>query len=203
MRDEELLQAAGRGDREAFGEFVERHQRGVLRFVDRFLGGGDHETAEDLTQDVFLRAWSAAPRYRPRAKVTTWLYRIALNRCLNHRRHARRRPVEPLDQAGLEPIAGRDTEPEAAMLAKAELEAMTRALDRLPVNQRAALLLRHEQDLPYTDIAEVLETSRSAVETLLYRARRNLAAELAREGFGPPPQVSAGRGVGKGGEERS
>lgn len=90
--DDELLIAAGEGDREAFGQFVARHQRAVVGYVQRSLGGADYATAEDLAQDVVVATWQAAPRYRPQAKALAWLYRMATNACLNQQRQARLAP---------------------------------------------------------------------------------------------------------------
>ena len=89
--DEDLLISAGKGDREAFGLLVERHHLAVVRFAYRFLGNVDRDTAEDLAQDVFLRAWRSAPSFRPRARVLTWLLRLATNACLNYQRGRRLR----------------------------------------------------------------------------------------------------------------
>ena len=96
--DEDLLIAGGRGDRPAFGELVERHHRAVVQFIYRFLGDVDRSTAEDLAQDVFMHAWKAAPSFRARAKVVTWLLQIAKNRSLNYRRGQRLRRMASLDR---------------------------------------------------------------------------------------------------------
>ena len=74
--DEDLMLAAGRGDRAAFGVLVERHYRGMVHFAQRFLGDIARETAEDLVQDVFLKAWKTSRTFKPRAAVRTWLMRI-------------------------------------------------------------------------------------------------------------------------------
>ena len=90
-QDEDLMVSAGRGDHEAFGALVERHHRAVVQFVYRYLGDVGRDDAEDVAQDVFLGAFRAAPAFRPRAKVQTWLLRIARNTCLNYRRSQRLR----------------------------------------------------------------------------------------------------------------
>jgi RNA polymerase sigma-70 factor (ECF subfamily) len=173
--DTALLLAAGKGDRQAFGALVERHHRAIIRFVHRFLSTADHATAEDIAQQVFLAAWKAAPSFQPRAAVKTWLFRIATNACLNHQRSRRRKPAVPL--AG-EPeaavSAGRAEAPDAASLERERAETLQRAIEALPASQRAAMLLRHVHDLSYAEIASVLETSISAVESLLFRARSRL-----------------------------
>jgi RNA polymerase sigma-70 factor (ECF subfamily) len=177
--DTALLLAAGRGDRSAFGELVERRQRAVVRFVHRFLGTADRATAEDIAQDVFLAAWKAAPTFRPRAAVLTWLLRIATNSCLNYQRSRRRKPTVSLDSVASPTVAphegGRDD-------GTAELdersERIRAAVAQLPTQQRAALILRHFQELSYAEIAGVLGSSVSSVESLLFRARSRLRALL-------------------------
>ena len=185
--DLELLLAAGRGDRDAFSLLAERHHRAVIHYVHRFLGRIDLATAEDIAQDVFLRAWTACPSFTPRAKVLTWLLQIATNACLNHRRAMRLRRMFSLgdtDAAGSGPV-------EAAEGRDAQAEAVRDAIARLPDAQRAVIILRHYHDLSYADIAAALEVSVSSVESLLFRSRRKLRAILETESPNPAaPQVS-------------
>jgi RNA polymerase sigma-70 factor (ECF subfamily) len=164
--DTALLLAAGRGDRAAFGALVERHHRTVVQFAARFLSVADRDAAEDVAQDVFLAAWQAAPSFKPKAAVLTWLLRIATNRCLNHKRARRRRPTVPL--AG-EPAAP-DDEPADDELSRRLVAAMA----DLPPRQRAAVLLRHAHGLAHADIAAVLETSAPVAKQLLFRAHQKL-----------------------------
>ncbi|MHC4785649.1 MAG: RNA polymerase sigma factor [Planctomycetota bacterium] len=164
--DTALLLAAGRGDRQAFGVLVEQHHRTVVHFVYRFLGIADRATAEDIAQDVFLAAWKAAPSFKPRAAVRTWLLRITANKCLNHKRARRRRPTVPLV-----------TEPASPADDVAELDLSARlqaAVADLVPRQRAAVLLRHAHGLSLPDIAAVLGTTPPVVKALLFRAHRRL-----------------------------
>ena len=187
MDDLELLLAAGRGDGDAFGRLAERHHRTVIHYVHRFLGRIDLAAAEDIAQDVFLRAWTACPSFTPRAKVLTWLLQIATHACLNHRRSMRLRRMFSLsdtdasDSTTAGESEGRD----------AQAEAVRDAIARLPDTQRAVIILRHYHDLSYTDIAAALEVSVSSVESLLFRSRRKLRAILEAESADPAaPQVS-------------
>jgi RNA polymerase sigma-70 factor (ECF subfamily) len=178
--DEDLLISAGQGDREAFGLLVERHHRAVVQFAYRFLGKVDRDTAEDLAQDVFLRAWKSAPSFQPRARVLTWLLRLTTNACLNYQRGRRLRRV-----ISLQPDApGNDSElpskpADAASPPDEDTARVRSAVAELPDSQRAAITLRHFHDFSYGEIAEVLETSVSAVESLLFRARKTLRGRLA------------------------
>ncbi len=192
MDDEILLQQAGRGDREAFAVLVTRYQGPVVSFIQRYLRNPDVQTAEDLAQSVFLAAWQGASGFKPRARVKTWLYRMAINACLNERRRLRVRRQVRLDDG----VAARGAEPQQAPTASSDevlerQEAVRSALEALPESQRAVVVLRHYHDLPYRDIAEVMEISIAAVESLLFRARQNLRERLLTGFDDSPPQGSS------------
>ncbi len=186
LSDEQLMEASGRGDREAFGLLVKRHHRTVLSFAHRCTNRLTRDAVDDLAQEVFLSAWKSAPTFQPQARVTTWLFRIAANACFNLRRRRRLRDVLTLrdddDQRLAEAPQSTDRDPRSAEVRD--------AVDSLPPSQRAAIVLRHFHDMSYTDIAEVLDISVSAVESLLFRARERLRRELATtEDLSPKPQV--------------
>ncbi len=171
--DRALIARAARGDERAFSELVRRHQRWVRQLAYRYAR--HDQDAEELAQEIFLRAWRHAASFRGEAAFATWLYRLAVNSCLNFRAGRRARP-EPLPLPdGLEsggPAAG-------AELAAAELEARLReALASLPPRQRLALVLASFEDKSYEEIAAAMGTSLSSVESLLFRARRGLADVL-------------------------
>ena len=174
--DTSLLLAAGQGDRQAFGALVEMHHRTVVHFIHRFLGIADRATAEDIAQDVFLAAWKAAPSFKPRAAVRTWLLRITANKCLNHKRARRRRPTVPLELVGEreprhEPALGAPDEEVAQRDLSTRLQA---AVADLVPRQRAVVVLRHAHGLSHADIAAVLETTAPVVKALLFRAHQRL-----------------------------
>jgi RNA polymerase sigma-70 factor (ECF subfamily) len=191
--DQELMSAAGRGDRDAFGVLVRRYHRSVMQFACRFLGISDRSTAEDLAQEVFLAAWRAAPSFRPRAgvRVFSWLLRITTNICLNHRRSVALRTTAPIGADG-EPCTPAHGQPEAVVAIDERARQVRAAIAQLPPAQRTAILLREFHDLSYAEIAEVIDTSVSAVESLLVRARRNLSVNLAEWKVQNVPQVSSG-----------
>ena len=173
-----LVDATGRGDLDAFESLVKRYQSPLLNFIFRYLG--DRSAAEDLTQEVFLRIYRAAPRFQAKAKVATWIFRIAYHLALNELQ--RRRRHEDLHQAlqGSGDEAAR--EPLTDPVERYELaEEMTSALGRLPANQRAALLLRVNQELSYREIGEVLGLGVPSVESLLFRARSELRRSMGRK----------------------
>jgi len=183
--DVELMLAFRAGDDAAFSVLVERHQDSVMSLAYRLLG--NRPDAEDLAQEVFLRVYRARRRWRPEAKFTTWLYRVAVNACLNEVRGRKTRALHgaaPLREAGWEdgaaPAAGGGSgDGPADRLAREELHGRVRAaVDALPERQRLALLLNKFHGLGYEELAGSLELSVPAVKSLLTRARENVRAAL-------------------------
>ena len=185
--DEELLASAGRGDQAAFALLAQRHYEPILRFVRRFLGA-DLAACEDLAQETLLRAWRYAPRFEPRGSARGWLFQIATNACLNQRRAMRLRGAAPFDAHDL---AAADTTDAAESHERSQR--IRAAVARLPQNQRAAILLRHFEELTYAQIAEALEVSPAAVESLLHRARSRLRELLQEIAENPPTPEGLGR----------
>ena len=170
--DEALMIRAGRGDRLACQMLVERHLGRVVNVGVRMLG--NRSDAEDAAQDVFLRVWSTAPRWkRGAARFTTWLYRVTVNVCLD--RIAKKR-----EAVTDEPLKVVDPQPEpGAALQEAELAAhVNAALAQLPETQRIAVTLCHYQGLRNIEAAEIMGVSIEALESLLARARRAMRAHL-------------------------
>lgn len=177
--DVELMRLAGGGDEQAFEQLVERHQNLVIGTVAKMLGGT--EGAEDIAQQVFVRVWQSAPRYRPEAKFTTWLLTIVRNLVFNETRRRRRGFFQPFenDDGSVPDIHDFSMRDASAELGERELrEAIDAAIAALPEAQRMAIILRRFEDMPYEDIAEVLKTSVPAVKSLLFRAREDLRESL-------------------------
>ncbi len=185
MDDAALVDKFQRGDTEAFGELVRRYQDKVMATCVRMLG--NREDAEDAAQEVFVRAFDALRRFDPRAKFSTWLYRVATNHCLNVLRARRVRRLLSLERGGLEPdgylvTAQRDPAPgpDGAVEREELGRALWKAIDALPESQKVATVLARFGNLSYAEIAEVMETTVSAVESILHRAKRRLSRELSR-----------------------
>lgn len=179
--DVELMQRAGKGDEAAFETLIERHQNLVVGTVAKMLG--DASTAEDLAQEVFVRVWQSAPRYVPTAKFTTWLLTITRNLVFNESRRRSRASLVPMehDDGTARDISDAKTRGPDADMEKRELqEAIDSAIALLPEQQRMALILRRYEDMPYEEIAVVLETTIPSVKSLLFRAREELRAKLSR-----------------------
>lgn len=170
--DGDLVMRVAAGDEGAFRVLLDRHQGAVYQFARRFLG--DAQEAGDISQETFLRLYRSADRYRPRASLRAYLLRIARNLCIDH---VRKKRPEPMEQ----PPEQTNRETPLDLLERAQtMEALLSAVDDLPENQRAAILLRHDQGLRYTEIAETLGTTVGAVESLLVRARRTLRRQLPK-----------------------
>ena len=167
--DHDLMARAAKGDERAFRTLAERHAGPALRLARRILG--NETAAEDVVQDALLRVWINAPRWRPEAAFRTWLYRIVINLCLNAKRRA---PNLPLDAA--EQVADARPSPDEQLRLDERDKQLAAAIDALPERQRAAIVLTYQEGLSNAEVAEVLDTSVSSVETLLVRARRTLRA---------------------------
>jgi len=175
VSDEALLVAYGNGDRDAAMMLTARLSPRVLAFAARMLRGDRHE-AEDVTQEAMLRLWKIAPDWRQgEAKVTTWLYRVTANLCTDRLRKRRAVGIDAIP----EPEDGRPGAA-AAMMEAARARALQAALDDLPERQRVAVTLRHLEGRSNPEIAEVLEISVEAVESLTARGKRALAASLGQ-----------------------
>ena len=171
--DEALMARVARGDERAFRELASRHLPPMLGLARRILGNA--ADAEDVVQDAMLRVWTYAPRWRPLALFRTWLTRVVVNLCIDRKRRA---PWVELEAAG-EII---DPAPHAG--AKAERDERDRmvaaGIAQLPARQRAAIMLTYGDGMSNSQVAEILDTSVSAVETLLVRGKQNLRRTLGR-----------------------
>lgn len=173
--DEALLARFADGDPSAARELTLRHTPRVLSLAASMLR--DPAEAEDVAQEAMLRLWRIAPDWRAgEAMASTWLHRITSNLCIDRLRK-RRRDGPPLDEVEepTDPAPG----PVARMVAADRAAAVTAAMDRLPERQRRAVRLRHFEGLGNPEIAEAMDVTVEAVESLLTRARRALAADLA------------------------
>lgn len=173
LSDEALMARIAAGDEDAFAVFVARHLDRLIAVAARVLGA--REAAEDAVQEAMLELWRHAGRFDPgRAKATTWLYRILVNRCLDAKR--RRRPAAPLAAAGdpVDPGPG----PEAAAVQASDAAIVQAALDALPPRQRAAIALVYYQGLSNREAAAVMDVNVKALESLLTRGRAALRERL-------------------------
>ena len=181
-REAALVQRCVAGDEAASAELVAEHQRTVIQLATNLLG--DREEALDLSQEVFLRVFRTLGRFRGHSSLRTWIYRIAVNQARNRHRFWRRR--HRADQVSLDQhvaahgdiFSGSGPTPDR-VLAQKELAARLRqALERLPFEQRTAIVLREVDGLSYGEIAYSLDLAVGTVKSRLTRARQALRAEL-------------------------
>lgn len=177
------MEQVARGDEQAFRCLVERHQHSVKAMVVRMLG--DAHEAEDIAQQVFVRVWQAAAKWRPEAKFTTWLFTIVRNQVFNEGRRRSKRKESSLDERmeNHPELLEADEQPAPdEVMAKGEWHRkIDAAIAQLPEQQRMAVLLRTFEGKDYDEIAFVLDTSVSSVKSLLFRARHSLRASLCDE----------------------
>jgi len=196
--DARLMLRAKKGDEEAFTQLVSKYQDRLVGVLTHLLQ--DQQSAEDLAQEVFLRIYKARHGYEATAKFSTYLFRIANNLASNRRRDAGRKREVSLPASDSGPLGARPAEQlladtsshmPARQFARSEIQAVVQeALATLNDNQRMAVLLHKFQEMSYADIAATLDTTVSAVKSLLSRARDNLREKLE-------PYVTQGARIGK------
>jgi RNA polymerase sigma-70 factor (ECF subfamily) len=170
--DRDAIAACQRGEREAFDRLVQRYQRDVYRLCYRYVN--NHPDASDMAQEVFLKAYRAIGSFRGDSSFSTWLYRIAVNTCLNFRA-ARRPPTAELT----------DSVPDRAESAAERLEheeqarRVREAVSSLPEKQRATVILKIYHDLTHEEVAEIVGATVGTVKANLFHALGNLRKRLA------------------------
>jgi RNA polymerase sigma-70 factor, ECF subfamily len=175
--DHGVLRKAQRGDERAFAIIVRAYQIPVYNYVLRMVG--DRALAEDLTQEVFLRVFQGLPRFSLRSKFTTWLFQVTKNRVLDELRATERRPRAVVDLDDIPPLEFID----APFERLEAIDAVWRAVERLSVDLKMALLLRDVVGLSYGEIADSLEVTLATVKWRIWKAREDVQLSLAREGI--------------------
>lgn len=179
--DAQLMLRVKEGDAASFGLLLEKYRGPVIHFLNRMVL--DQAIAEELAQEVFLRVYRSRRTYEPTARFTTWLFRIATHLALNHLRdgkHEKRRQRLDTEDGSGSPreVPDGKLSAEQQMVREARLGEIRQAVAALPEKQRAAVLMHKYQEMEYSQIAEVLGCSESAVKSLLFRAYETLRARL-------------------------
>jgi RNA polymerase sigma-70 factor (ECF subfamily) len=179
--DAQLMLRFKGGDLSAFDLLFARYTPTIINFAYRFIR--DRQIAEELAQEVFLRVYEGAARYRVKSRFSTWLYRIATNVCLNEIRKPRFRAAHESLSGGSEPVpripsAERDCRQDELLERQAIARVIKAVLNRIPEKQRTAFILNKYQELSYAEVAEVMKTSEKAVKSLIHRAKETLAEKL-------------------------
>ncbi len=175
------VKLGGKQAEDAFQELIELHQNAVIGTVAKMLGNSSD--AEDIAQQVFIRLWKSAPRYEVKAKFTTFLYTITRNLVFNETKRKQRKKEHSLEEQQENSFTQIEdkiaTRPDQEIL-QAELKSeVDKAVHSLPEKQRLAVILRRYENMPYEQIADVLELSVSAVKSQLFRARITLRESLS------------------------
>lgn len=179
--EKDLLNRARDGDAEAFGELVERNQDYIYNAVFHLVGSG-HD-AEDIAQEVFVKAYAAIAGFKGKSKLSTWLYGIMLNTVRNFWRRQRSRGVLSMDADGRpdeprpEPAAGHDGPPEAALRGE-QVRMVRAAINGLEQELREVIVLRDIQGFSYRDLAALIGLPAGTVKSRLHRARQALRERL-------------------------
>lgn len=189
--DEQVwLEEARRGSKEAFGKLITAYQSPVFNLAYRMLGNADE--AEQAAQEAFIRAWTRLDSYDPAHKFSTWMLSITSNYCIDQ---LRKRRAQLLSIEGPLPahpalMSERSDGPESLATSSEREESVQRLLETLPDDYKQAVVLRYWYDMSYEEIAEVMDTSVSAIKSRLFRARRQMA-EVAMDFLPHLEQVTA------------
>ncbi len=183
MQDEELIIKIRQGDSKAFFELVSLYKHRVINTCYRFLL--NVEDAEDLAQEVFIEVFQSVHSFRGEARFSTWIYRIAVSKCLDEIKRRRRKKrissigrVLHLDEVAAWLTGGRSAD--STLQEKEHTKLLYEALDQLPDNQRIALTLSKIEGYTNSEIAALLQTTNIAVESLIHRGRKKLSARLEK-----------------------
>jgi RNA polymerase sigma-70 factor, ECF subfamily len=181
--DQELVERAQRGDKQAFGLLVEKYQRKLARLLSRFVR--DPAEVEDVTQEAFIKAYRALPKFRGDSAFYTWLYRIGINTAKNYLMAAGRRAptstgvdsdeAESLEEG--EQLRDINT-PESLLLSREIGDTVNATMEGLPEELRTAIQLREIEGMSYEDIAQIMNCPIGTVRSRIFRAREAIAEQL-------------------------
>jgi RNA polymerase sigma-70 factor (ECF subfamily) len=180
--DFELVKRVQKGEKGAFDLLVLKYEHKIVNLVMRYVR--DPETALDISQEAFIKAYRALPRFRGDSAFYTWLYRIAVNTAKNHLASQRRRPMDiELDlqdpeQYGLHAKLKETDTPEAISLSQELQETLERAIHALPDDLRTAIILRELDGMSYEEIAETMDCPVGTVRSRIFRARDAIGKKI-------------------------
>lgn len=179
-----IIERVCSGDIHAFREIVERYKKKVYYIAYDIVG--DHHEAEDISQEVFIKMYRALNRFRKDAKMSSWLYQIAVNTSIDSLRREKSKPrinVEDIEQVGMREktleSASLEADPERRAVATLMQEHIDQALHKITPQERAVFVMRHYNEFKIREIAEVLDVSSGTVKSLLFRALKKMRKELS------------------------
>jgi RNA polymerase sigma-70 factor, ECF subfamily len=192
--DADLIARAASGDAAAFQALVERHRSMVYRVAHQFAG--NHHDAEDIAQEVFIKVYRSLDRFRQDSQLSSWMYRIVMNACIDHRRRHSPAAAAPFGEEAERKMLNTPEEapgPEDRAYAGELGQVLEAEIGRLPHGQRIVFVMRHHQGLKLCEIAEALNLAEGTVKRQLHAAVHRLRAALGRASLGPAR--SEGRNV--------
>jgi len=178
--DSDLIARAASGDTAAFQALVERHRSMVYRVAFQFAG--NHHDAEDIAQEVFIKVYRSLDRFRQDAQITSWMYRIVMNACIDHRRRHSPAGAAPFGEEAEQRMLNTPEEapgPEARAYAGELGQVLETEVSRLPPGQRIVFVMRHHQGLKLSEIAESLGLAEGTVKRQLHAAVHRLREALS------------------------
>jgi len=182
LTDKELVKRVQKGDKGAFDVLVLKYEHKIVNLVMRYVR--DPETALDITQEAFIKAYRALPRFRGDSAFYTWLYRIAVNTAKNHLAAQRRRPtdieldLQDPEQYGLHAKLKETDTPEAVSLSHELQDTLERAIAALPEDLRTAIILRELDGMSYEEIAQTMDCPVGTVRSRIFRARDAISKKV-------------------------
>ena len=181
MTDKQLIEAIYNGDSKAFQFLVEKYKNYIYRVAIGILQS--HEDAEDITQDVFIEVFSSISDFRKEAQISTWLYRIAINKSINLAKKNKRKKTLQNTESNIYQLItnlsdSKSQNIDAVMEDEERKKIVSYSLEKLPKNQRIAFVLHKYDQLSYNEISVIMDISVSAVESLMHRAKNNLTNTL-------------------------
>jgi RNA polymerase sigma-70 factor (ECF subfamily) len=180
--DSKLVRRVQKGDKGAFDILVLKYQHKIVNLVMRYVR--DPEQAMDISQEAFIKAYRALPRFRGDSAFYTWLYRIAVNTAKNHLAAQRRRPtdieldLQDPEQFDLHARLKETDTPEAVMISREMRETVEQAIQSLPDDLRTAIILRELDGMSYEEIAETMECPVGTVRSRIFRARDAISKKV-------------------------
>ena len=178
--DNYLIKQAAEGNESAFQKLIITYQQAVFSTIYRYIG--DYDNVEDLAQEIFVKVWRNAGKFKGKSKFSTWLYRIVVNHCLNYNS---KHKVDPIS---LDELTKQGHTPESLSVQvdwekKQKIEQVQKAIKELPDRQRIALVLAHYEQKSHKEIAQIMQISLSSVHSLIFRARCTLKKRLKKSVF--------------------
>jgi RNA polymerase sigma-70 factor (ECF subfamily) len=179
--DADLISRAAGGDPSAFQAIVERHRSMVYRVAYQFAG--NHHDAEDIAQEVFIKVYRSIDRFRQDAQLTSWLYRIVMNACIDHRRRSRSAAAAPFGEEAEQKMLNTPEDrpdPEERAYGGELGQVLESEIGRLPKGQRVVFVMRHHQGMKLSEIAEALGLAEGTVKRQLHAAVHRLRQALTQ-----------------------